>query len=591
MGTGNLIIQAMTAGDSLPIANAHVEIDRPDGTFLYETDSDANGNTNYIPLTAPDVQYTLDSNFTEPAYSVADVVVSAEGFVTDHIHGVEIVDTQRTILPVHMLPLTDAPDHMTDRHIYLSPPGLLSTARYRKVDPPEMRLPSGVVIPDFITVHLGAPTDASARNVRVPFPEYIKNVASSEIYSTWPYNSLVSNIHAIVTYALNRIFTEWYRSRGYNFDITNSTAFDQHYREGGPIFENINEIVDGIFNVYARRMGFGNPFFTQYCNGTTVTCPGLSQWGTVTLAEQGLTPLEILRYYYPNDLELITNNNITAITESYPGYSLSPGSQGDAVRRMQTYLNRIRVNYPLIPLISNPTGSFDTETHNAVRTFQRTFHLTDDGIIGRSTWNRITAIYVGITRLAELGSEGVRISIGENPPDVVLSLGARSENVLEMQFILNVISEYYDTVPPTIKDSVFDAETEDSVIAFQRTFGLTPDGVVGPATWDALYSVYRGIAENVYVSSVDTPTAVTPAYPGTLLKIGSTGSNVELMQNYLNTIRIVYPSIPYLMVDGIFGNAMQNAIIAFQQQFLLTPDGIIGPITWNKIAEEYQMYS
>jgi len=589
MGRGYLKMQVTTANEALPIANAHVTIERPDGVILYETDTDANGNTDYFSLTAPDVQYTLDPNFREPAYSVCDVVVSARGFVTEHVHGVEIVDTQSTILPVHMLPLTDEPHHMTDNHIYIPPVGLLIPAEYRKVDPPESRVLSGVLIPDFITVHLGAPTNASARNVRVPFPEYIKNVTSSEIYSTWPYNSLVANIHAITTFALNRVFTEWYRSRGFNFDITNSTSYDQKYRDGGVIFENINQIVDGIFNVYARRIGFGNPFFTQFCNGTTVTCPGLSQWGTVTLANRGMIPLDILRYYYPNDLELISSNNITGIVETYPGYSLGLGSQGDSVRRMQNFLNRIRVNYPLIPLISNPNGSFGVETQNAVRTFQRTFHLTQDGIIGRETWNKITFIYVGVTRLAELNSEGIRISIGANPPNVVLSQGSRGENVLELQFILNVIAEYYNTVPPVIKDGVFGAEVKNSVIEFQRTFSLTPDGVVGPGTWNKLYSVYRGIDENVKVPPAVTPPVETPVYPGVPLRVGSTGPNVRLMQTYLNTIRIVYPSIPYLVVDGIFGDATRRAVVAFQQQFLLTPDGIIGPITWNKIVEQFML--
>lgn len=590
MGTGRLTIHAMVAGDAMPVADAHVQIDRPDGTTLFETNTDANGNTKNISLTAPDLQYTLDPNFTQPAYSVTDVVISAEGFVTDHIHGVEIVDTQETILPVHMLPLNNAPDHMTDRHIDISTIGILQQSEYRKMDPPGMQVAGRVTIPDFITVHLGVPTDTSARNVRVPFPEYVKNVASSEIYSTWPYNSLVSNIHAIVTFALNRIFTEWYRSQGRNFDITNSTAFDQLYREGGPIFENINDIVDGIFNVYARRIGYGDPFFTQYCSGTTVTCPGLSQWGTVTLANQGMTPLEILHYYYPDDLELITSNNITAIPESYPGYSLGLGSQGFAVARIQTFLNRIRVNYPLIPLISNPTGTFDTETQEAVRTFQRTFQLPDDGIVGISTWNRINSIYVAVTRLAEMNGEGFRISIGRTPPSAVLSLGSRGSDVLELQFILNVVSAYYDTVPPVIKDSVFDAETRDSVIEFQRTFNLTPDGVVGPDTWNMLYSVYRGIEDNVDVPPAEVPPGDIPAYPGAPLRLGSTGPNVRLMQNYLNTIRIVYPDIPYLIEDGIFGEATQNAVIAFQQQFLLIPDGIIGPVTWDKIVEQHHMY-
>lgn len=401
---------------------------------------------------------------------------------------------------------------------------------------------------------------------------------------------MISNIHVIVTFALNRVYTEWYRSRGYNFDITNSTSYDQAYRDGAQIFENISKLVDNIFNVYVRRFGFQNPFFTSFCNGTTVTCAGLSQWGTVSLANRGMTPLQILRYYYPDDVELNESNNITGITSSYPGYALAVGSQGEPVRRMQNYLNRIRVNFPLIPLISNPNGVFGTDTQDAVRAFQRSFALTADGVIGKSTWNKISFIYVGVTRLAELESEGVRISIGKNPPNVVLSQGARGHDVLELQFILNSIAPYYDSVPYVIKDSVFGAGTKNAVIEFQKAFGLTPDGVVGPATWNKLYAVYRGIHDNVVVPPVEPiPPADAPVYPGTPLKLGSSGADVRLMQNYLNTIRIVYPSIPYHIVNGTFDEAMRSTVIAFQQEFLLTPDGIIGPITWNKIVEMFMV--
>jgi len=587
MGTGYLTVQSRTGDNALPVIT-HVIIKRTDGMILYETDTYADGNTGHFPLAAPDKEYTLTPNYTKPAYATYDVDVSAEGYVTEHIHEVEIVDTQTAILPVTMFPLADEPNPVTENTIVIPPIGILINAPYRKVDPPDSRSLSEMVIPDYITVHLGIPTNTAARNVRVNFVDYVKNVTSSEIYSTWPQNSLIANIHAITTFALNRIFTEWYRSRGFNFDITNSTSYDQAYRDGGVIFENVSQIVDGIFNVYARRFGFANPFFTQFCNGSTVTCPGLSQWGTVTLANQGLNPLEILRYYYPNDLELVTSQNITGITESYPGYALSLGSQGESVQRMQNFLNRIRVNFPLIPVISNPNGVFGPDTQEAVRTFQRTFNLTPDGVIGRNTWYKITFIYVGVTKLAELDSEGIRFTIGQNPPNVVLSQGSRGEAVLELQFILNSIAPYYPTIPPVIQDSVFGFDVKNAVIEFQKTFNLTPDGIVGPGTWNKLYAVYRGIDENVPVPPQEEPDiSNAPPYPGTPLRVGSTGLNVRLMQTYLNTIGFIYPNIPYLTVDGIFGEATRRAVVAFQQQFLLTPDGIIGPLTWNKIIEQY----
>lgn len=627
MGTGYLIVQARTGDDSLPVRNAHVTLFDREHKSLYETYTDANGNTGSLPLPAPDKKYTLDPAFLRPAYSVWDVDVEAGGFISLHIHGVEVVDTQTSILPADMLPLSDEPNPVTDLDVNIPPLDINSTEPSRQATPPPnisdnasagtlsvlssppvppsaasaaapaqtITTPSGfvlgdVIIPDYITVHLGTPSNASARNVRVKFIDYIKNVTSSEIYSTWPNNSLVANIHVIVTFALNRVYTEWYRSRGYNFDITSSTSYDQAYRDGAQIFENISRLVDGIFNVYARRQGFRNPFFTSFCNGTTVTCAGLSQWGTVSLANRGMTPLQILRYYYPDDIELNESSNITGITESYPGYPLNLGSQGEPVLRMQNFLNRIRVNFPLIPLISNPDGVFGRDTQDAVRSFQRSFSLTADGIIGRSTWNKISFVYVGVARLAELDSEGERVTIGQNPPNVVLSQGSRGPNVLELQFIINSISPYYNSIPYVIKDSVFGAGTKNAVIEFQKTFSLTPDGIVGPATWNKLYAVYRGIRDNVTVPPVETvPPADAPAYPGTPLTVGSTGPNVRLMQTYLNTIRIVYTSIPYHEVNSVFDEAMRNVVIAFQQEFLLTPDGVIGPITWDKIVEMFMI--
>lgn len=592
MGTGLLTVQVRTGDDALPIAGARVTVRNPDGRILYETTTDAAGNTGKYPLTAPDVQYTLTPNYGRPAYSVVDVDVSAPGFVTEHIRRVEIVDTSTTILPVNMTPLAAGmPPNDT---ITIPPPGLLQYAEDLHVaDPGQYILAPDsdrAVVPEYITVHLGVPTDATARNVRVRFVDYIKNCVSSEIYPTWPYNSIVANVHVIVTFALNRVYTEWYRSRGYNFDITNSTAYDQFYRDGGPVFENISRIVDGIFNVYARRRGFRNPFFTQFCNGSTVTCPGLSQWGTVDLANRGMTPLEILRHYYPDDLELVTSNNITGITESYPGYVLRLGSQGEAVRRIQNFLNRIRVNFPLIPRISNPNGVFGADTQDAVRTFQRVFNLEPDGIVGRDTWNKISFIYVGVIRLGELDSEGERHTIGENPPTSVLGVGSRGEDVMQLQFILDRIAPYYPTIPIIIKDGVFDAGTSNAVIEFQKTFGLTPDGAVGPATWNKLYAVYRGIQNNVPVPPV-TPQypGGAPQYPGTALRVGSSGQDVRLMQTYMNTIRIVYPDIPYVVVDGVFGEATRRQVVAFQQEFMLTPDGIIGSATWNKIVEMFML--
>ena len=227
-----------------------------------------------------------------------------------------------------------------------------------------------VVIPNPITVHLGRP-DASASNIQVSFSDYVKNVASSEIYPTWPDAALRANIYAIITFALNRIYTEWYRSRGYNFDITNSTAYDQYFVYGRPIYDSINKIVNEIFNEYVRRQGQNAPYFTSFCNGTTATCDGLSQWGTVTLANQNLTPLQILRSYYPKDIEIVETDIITGVISSYPGTALRVGSTGLDVQTIQTYLGRIRKNYPAIPVITDKAGTFGNSTKAAVTKFQQ----------------------------------------------------------------------------------------------------------------------------------------------------------------------------------------------------------------------------
>ncbi|GKU30552.1 hypothetical protein CFB3_26590 [Clostridium folliculivorans] len=586
MGIGYLKIQTRTGNDALPVKGAYVVIKDTMGKILHQLRTDASGNTQKISLYAPDKYHTLNPNDPGPFYATYEVnVMYTEKFVSEVIHNVQIFDTIESILPVSMLPLPVEPTQLL-KVVNMPPPAVQSSIQRRQVAAPIPFALREVVIPDYITVHLGTPA-SSARDVRVKFADYIKNVASSEIYPTWPQASLEANIYAQISFALNRVFTEWYRSRGYSFDITNSTALDQAFVEGRDIFANISIIVDGIFNSFIRRTGRLEPFFAQFCNGTTVTCPGLSQWGTVTLANQGMIPLEILRNYYPNDIIIEASNNIASITESYPGTPLSDGSVGADVRLMQRYLNRIRANYPLIPQIASPNGIFAADTTKAVKTFQSIFNLNEDGIIDRATWYKIVQIFVGVTNLASLDSEGERIGLGAAPPTIVLMEGSRGSYVVELQFILDYIAQFYSTVPPVIQDGVFRSTTTTSVIAFQNTFGLTADGIVGPTTWDMLYNVYKGIEENVEVPEVTPPpTLPSPPFPGTLLKLGSIGDDVLLMQQFLNVISSVYTSIPKLMEDGNFGPMTQSAVIEFQRLFGLATDGVIGPITWDRIVSE-----
>lgn len=288
-----------------------------------------------------------------------------------------------------------------------------------------------------------------------------------------------------------------YRNQGYSFDITNSTAYDQCFIYGRPIYESISRIVDDIFNEYVRRQGQLAPYFTSFCNGTTVSCQGMSQWGTVTLANQGYTPLQILRSYYPNDIEIVQTNIITNVLSSYPGTPLRQGSSGLDVQTVQTWLNRIRRNYPAIPAITDAAGSFGNSTKAAVTKFQSLFNLTPDGIVGKSTWYKISRLYTAITRLAELDSEGTTLGIGTVPPSSVLRQGSSSPDVITLQYLLDIISEYYPGIPAPSQDGIFGSGTRQSVIAFQQIMGLQADGIVGALTWKALYDAYRGIVQNV----------------------------------------------------------------------------------------------
>ena len=439
------------------------------------------------------------------------------------------------------------------------------------------------VIPSEITVHLGRP-DAPARNVTVSFPDYIKNVASSEIYPTWPENALRANIYAQVTFALNRIYTEWYRSRGYDFDITNSTQFDQYYVQGREIFENVSRIVDELFNDYIRRQGNIEPLFSQFCNGTTVTCDGLSQWGSVELAKQGRTPYEILRTYYGSDIDLVFNAPVRDVPESYGGVPLRKGAVGPDVRTIQVKLNRISANYPAIPKIYPVDAIFGNSTEAAVKKFQEIFSLTPDGIVGKETWYRIVYLYVSVKNLAELYSEGISLSEFSFQPQSVLRLGSSGTGVRILQYILALAAKYDQSLLPVAIDGTFGPATQAAVVAFQREYGLSPDGVVGEATWDKLARVYTGIIDTPFFQSGEIPVL---AYPGVPLQEGMSGQSVTDLQEYLSLVATVFTAIPQVQITGYFGEDTKNAVKVFQSEFDLLSDGIVGETTWNRLTSVY----
>ena len=499
MAIGYLRIQARVASDAIPLEGTQVRILDDQGQRVYDLITDENGETPMVSLETVEASLSLDPNYSGTPYIGYNVLAQLEGFESLYIEGVPIYEGETAILPLTLIPMQeDQMQRSTDitRIVLEKPAASRSEPRFQQEPVAEPRVLRQVVIPSTITVHLGTPA-SSASNVRVTFSDYVKNVASSEIYPTWPDASLRANIYVIITFALNRIFTEWYRSQGYDFDITNSTAYDQAFVYGRPIYESINTIVDEIFNEYVRRQGQNAPYFTSFCNGTTVTCSGLSQWGTVTLAQQGRTPLQILRYYYPNDVEIAEASAITDVLSSYPGTPLRVGSTGLDVQTIQTYLDRIRRNYPAIPIITDNTGVYGSSTEAAVRKFQSIFNLEADGIVGKSTWYRISQIYTAVARLGELDSEGISLGIGTVPPNAVLRQGSRGNDVLTLQFILNVISEFYPNIPRVSQDGIFGSATRQAVITFQQMMQLAPDGIVGAATWQALYDVYLGIGQNV----------------------------------------------------------------------------------------------
>lgn len=449
-------------------------------------------------------------------------------------------------------------------------------------------------VPETITVHLGAPS-SQAENVTLPFIDYIKNVASSEIYPTWDSAALLANINAQVSYALNRIYLEFYPSRGYNFDITNNTAFDQKFIYGRTIFENISDIVDEYFDTYIRRQGFIEPLAARYCNGTTVTCEGLSQWGSQQLAEQGLSDVDILRNYYGNDIEIVPDTRVITNRPSYPGFDIGPGASGDYVNVIQTELNRISQNYPLIPKIGEVTAFYGELTEEAVRTFQEIFGLTPTGIVNKATWYELIFIYTGVTRLAELNSEGQQLfgTSLENPdrttlaavnteyPAGALGPGDENEQVFTLQYFLNVLSAFYPAVPQVVNDGVYTEGTGEAVAAIQRIFGLPETGVTDSKTWNMIYDAYKGIVETVFVNSYVFPEDMINL-GNEDLSLGMSGEEVRNLQRFLNGENSSRSG--RVGENGFFGRHTRWALTDYQRKNNLPQTGMADEATRKYIV-------
>ena len=394
---------------------------------------------------------------------------------------------------------------------------------------------------------------------------------------SWPEEALRANIIAQVSLALNRIWTEWYPSRGYSFNITGSPGYDQAYVNGRTVFAVMERLTAELFNTFVQRSGDAEPYFTEYCDGKTVTCPGMKQWGTVDRAREGLNALQILRYYYGNRVQLMTTNNIAAIPSSYPGSPLRRGSTGTNVRILQKQLSRIAKDYPSFgkPAV---TGTFDEATENSVKKFQKQFGLTADGIVGKATWYKISYIYVSIKDLAELTSEGETaegIQSAGGWPGTVLRRGSTGSNVEQVQFWLSDLAQFDSSLVRVSVDGSYGAATERAVRAFQQKQSLTADGVVGQTTWNALYAAWVDAQSDLGGT----------AWPGTALRRGDTGMEVRLVQFWLRLAADNYSALRTVTVDGSYGAATVSAVTAFQSLFGLTADGVVGRSTWNKLKE------
>ena len=437
------------------------------------------------------------------------------------------------------------------------------------------------VIPNTITVHLGAPNEA-ARDIVVPFSDYITNVASSELYPTWPTNSLKANIYAIISFSLNRIYNEWYKSKGYNFDITSSPIYDQTYILDREVYENIQTIVEEIFNDYVVKGEQIQPYFTRYCDGRKTTCEGLSQWGTVSLSNQGKSPLQILKYYYGNDIKIVEDAPVGDNTFGYPGYVNRIGSVGNPVSAIQRDLNRIRINYPAIPKIENSLGIYDRQTEEAVKKFQEIFSLPITGNVDKATWYKIKYVYTSVKKLSDLYSEGLSKQEATFLYRDELKYGDTGIEMEYIHYYLDAISFVDPDIPHLKTNSVFNDNTKSMVMAFQRKYGLPVTGVITYTDWKVLREVYDKLLMSfpkeysVYIKEL---------YPDYFLSRGMSGEDVKRLQEFLLIICNYDKSIPGVRVNGIFDELTENSVKKIQDDYDLGVTGLVGPFSWRKIVE------
>lgn len=438
------------------------------------------------------------------------------------------------------------------------------------------------IIPTEIVVHLGAP-DEAARNITVPFIEYIKNVASGEIYPNWPTDSMKANILAQISFALNRIYNEWYPSKGYNFDITSSPAYDQSFGENRQFFEKTSQLVDDLFNDYIIKDDQVQPLFAMYCDGKNTTCDGLSQWGSVALANKGKGPLEILKNYYGDNIKIIYNAPVEENIRTYPGFPVELGTSGDFVRLLKIQLNRIAKNYPAIPVITNDSVFFTVETENAVKKFQEIFNLVPNGIVDKATWYKIKYVYNAVKQISDIYSEGISMGEASLVFNKQLQLGDKGEFIRPLNYLLNTVAYFDQDIPfLNLSGEEFTDKTKQMVIAFQNKYKVPATGVVDANTWRALREAYVQTLRTIpkeYFNSINE------FYPGLYLSRGMTGDEVLNLQKFLYIICNKTHSIPGVVVNGIFDSLTEQSVKTLQRRYGLEPTGVVGPAIWYRIVE------
>ncbi len=438
------------------------------------------------------------------------------------------------------------------------------------------------VIPTSIIVHLGAP-EVAARNITISFIDYVKNVACSEIYPTWPENAIRANILAQISFVMNRIYSEWYPSRGYLFDVTNHTSYDQKFIEGRNIFDNISKIVDEIFNNYVVKGDQVQPYFCTYCDGLATVCKGLSQWGTVDLAKQGKTPLQILQAYYGSDITIIQDAQIGEHIATYPGTPLKLGDISEHIRIIKRQLNRIAINYPAIPRLEVIHEYYDVVTERTVKKFQEIFNLTSTGIIDKATWYKVKYLYTSVKKLGDLYSEGVLLEDVELKYDLEIEVGDSGLHVQALHYYLSVIAYFDDSIPKLPLDTIYDENTKAMVLAFQAAYSLPGTGVLNIETWNKLRQVYQDLFSNLPKEALATKEWI---YPGRYLSLGMRGDDVSDLQRLLRQLAIKDSSLKQVTITGCYDTATEEAIKYLQHLWHLEETGGTGPLEWREIVRQ-----